>query len=83
MDCRTPTKAALLLLKPLRSTEISEYREEMVITLSSARALAMKSNHKSQQQYKQQYDKKATTPILCIGDWVLVYFPQDESGKHW
>ena len=57
MGCRTPTKAALLLLKPLRSTEISEYREEMMITLSSARALAMKSNHKSQQQYKQQYDK--------------------------
>ena len=43
----------------------------------------MKSNHKSQWQYKQQYDKKATTPIFHIADWVLVYFLQDESGKHW
>ena len=55
----------------------------MVITLSSARALTMKSNHKSQWQYKQQCGKKATTPIFHIGDRVLVYFPQDEIGKHW
>ena len=48
MDCRTPTEAALLPHKPLRTTEISDYREEMVIALSSARALAMKYNQKSQ-----------------------------------
>ena len=60
MDCRTPTEAALLPPKPLRTTEISDYREEMVIALSSARALVMKHNQKSQRQYKQQYDKKAT-----------------------
>ena len=58
MDCRTPTEAALLPPKPLRTTEISDYREEMVIALSSARALAMKYNQKSQRQYKQQYDNK-------------------------
>ena len=68
--------------KPLRTTEISEYREEMVITLSSARALVMNSNQKSQRQYKQQYDKKATTPKFHVVDWVLVYFPQDETGKY-
>ena len=48
MDCHTPTEAALLPSKPLRTTEISDYREEMVMTLSSARALALKSNQKSQ-----------------------------------
>ena len=53
----------------------------MVTTLSSARALALKFNRKSQQQYKHQHDKKATTPKFCISDWVLVYFPQDETGK--
>ena len=74
MDCCTPTEAALLPPKPLRTTEISDYREEMVMTLSSARALALKSNQKSQRQYKQQYDKKATTPKFRVGDWVLVYF---------
>ena len=54
----------------------------MVIALSSARALAMKYNQKSQRRYKQQYDKKATTPKFHVGDLVLVYFPQDETGKH-
>ena len=82
MDCRTPTEAALLPPKLLRTTEISDYREEMVIALSSARALAMKYNQKSQRRYKQQYDKKATTPKFHVGDLVLVYFPQDETGKH-
>ena len=57
-----------------------------MITLSSAGALAMKSNQKSQRQYKQQYGKKATTPKFRVGDWVLAiaYFPQDETGhgKH-
>ena len=48
MDCCTPTEAALLPPKPLRTTEISDYREEMVMTLPSARALVLKSNQKSQ-----------------------------------
>ena len=48
MDCRTPTEAALLPPKPLRTSEISDYREEMVIALPLARALAMKYNQKSQ-----------------------------------
>ena len=81
MDCRSPTEAALLPPKSLRATEISDYREELVTTLSSARALALKFNQKSQRQYKHQHDKKATTPKFSIGDWVLVYFPQDETGK--
>ena len=81
MDCRSPTEAALLPPKSLRATEISDYREELVTTLSSARALALKFNQKSQRQYKHQHDKKATTPKFGIGDWVLVYFPQDETGK--
>ena len=83
MDCYTPTKATLLPFNPLRSIEISNYREEMVIILSTARALTIKCNHKSQCQCKQQNDNKATTQIFHIGDWVLAYFPQDETGKHW
>ena len=71
MDCRTPTEATLLSPKPLRTTELSDYRE-MVITLSSARALAMKYSLKSQRQYKEQYDKKATTIKFYVGD--LYYY---------
>ena len=68
MHCRSPTEAALLPPKSLRATEISDYREELVTTLSTARALALKFNQKSQQQYKHQHDEKATTPKFCIGD---------------
>ena len=35
MDCRSPTQAALLPPKSLRATEISDYQEELVTTLSS------------------------------------------------
>ena len=68
MDCCTPTEATLLSPKPLKTTELSDYREEMVIILSSARALAMKYSLKSQRQYKEQYDKTATTIKFYVGD---------------
>ena len=81
MDCRSPTEAALLPPKSPKITNMSDNREEMVLSLSTARALALKINQKSRQRYKQQHDKKATTPKLNIGEWVLVYFPQDDVGK--
>ena len=28
-----------------------------------------------------QYDKKAISPKLKVGDWVLIYFPEDKIGK--
>jgi len=81
MDCRSPTEAALLPPKSLNITNISDYREEMVSTLSTARALALKVNQKCQRSYKQQHDKKVTTSKLKVGEWVLVYFLQDNVGK--
>ena len=41
----------------------------------------MKANREAQQRYKHQYDKTARTSKLRVGDWVLIYFPQDETGK--
>ena len=78
-DCRTP---ALLPAKPLRPTNVSNYREQMMLSLSSARNLANEVNRGSQKKYKAQYDKSARDPKLMIGDWVLVYFAQDETGKN-
>ena len=65
----------------LNLTGTLKYQTEFVATLSLTRALALKCNQKSQQQYNQLLDKKATTPKFSIGDWVLVYFPQDKTGK--
>ena len=81
MDCCSPTEAALLPPKSPKITIMSDYQEEMVLTLSTARALALKVNQKSRQHYKQQHDKKATTSKLNIREWVLVYFPQNDVGK--
>ena len=80
-DCRHPTEAVLLPPKSLGPTDVSDYREELVLSLSSARALANKANAKSQSRQKAQYDKKAVSPKLRVGDWVLIYFPEDETGK--
>ena len=80
-DCRFPSEAALLPSTPLNLTDVSDYREELVLTLSNARNIAMKTNLESQRRYKEQYDKTAATPKFRIGDWVLVHFAQEETGK--
>ena len=58
-DCRGPTEAALLPTTPLQLTDIEDYREQFIYSLSSARDLAAKSIQAAQGRYKKQYDKKA------------------------
>ena len=41
----------------------------------------MKDNREAQQRYKLQYYKRVRTLKCRVGDWVLVYFPQDETSK--
>ena len=50
-------------------------------SLTSARDLAAKAIRKAQNKYKHQYDRSARQVNIRLGDWVLVYFPQDESGR--
>ena len=80
-NCHHPMEAALLPPKSLGPIDVSDYHEELVLSLSSARALANKANAKSQSRQKAQYDKQAVSPKLKVGDWVLIYFPEDETGK--
>ena len=80
-DCHHPTEAATLPSKPLNATNITDYREELVLNLSSARALAAKSISKAQQNQRDQYDRHTNSSKLKIGDWILIHFPQDETGK--
>ena len=81
MDCRTPTEAALLPPTQLMPTEVEDYREEVILSLSSARDLAAKAIRKAQKRYKTQYDRKSTKKKYRVGDWVLVKFPHEETGK--
>ena len=80
--CRTPTEAAFLPITPLQQSEVEDYREKVILMLSSARELAMKNNQKAQKKNQRLYDRKAMEKPLRVGDWVLVRFPYEETGKN-
>ena len=75
-------EAAFLTVPECIPVEISDYKQELMLSLSSARELAQQSIRKAQQRCKTQYDKKSMTPDLKIGEWVLVRFPQEETGRN-
>jgi transposase InsO family protein len=81
MELRSPTEAALLPTESVEPADVSDYREQLMISLSSARELAASSIHAAQKKYKHHYDKKTRPVPFRLGDWVLVRFPQEESGK--
>ena len=81
-DCRTPSEAALLPPHPVEETSVEDYRENVIQTLSTARNLAAKSIQDAQKKYKAAYDKKSSPVSYGLGDWVLVKFPQDETGQN-
>ena len=60
---------------------LEDYREQLMAMLSSAREIAAKSIQRAQKTYKHQYNCNARPSNLRGGDWVLVRFPQDESGR--
>ena len=49
-DCRTPTEAALLSPTPMEQVDMSDYREELVMLLSSAREIAAQSIRRAQKK---------------------------------
>ena len=81
-DLRTPTEACYLPTTPSHLSDIDDYREELLVSFTSARETAAQVIQTAQQKYKRQYDKRATytTTPLKTGNWVLVCFPQDETG---
>ena len=81
-DCRSPQEAALLPVAnntPL--TNIMDCREELIFTLSSTRETAFESIQKAQQRYKTSYDRNSDNHSYRVGDWVLIRFPSEETGK--
>ena len=67
---------------PLRtSTSVCDYREQLILSLSSARELAVFHIRKAQQHYKKYYDLRANPKTFKLGNWVLIRFPHEESGR--
>ena len=81
LDLRSPTEAALLPANSLEPSDVSDYREELVLSLSSARELAETNIREEQKRAKERYDKKVVVKEYKMGEWVLVRFPREESGK--
>ena len=82
-DCRSPTEAALLPPTDIDPVDdLSDYRQEMIVSLATARVDAAESIRKAQKHYKKQHDKQAHQVKLKLGDWVLVYFPKDDTGRN-
>lgn len=82
-DCRFPVEAALLPATEIDQMEVTDYRKELTLLLANAREMAVQSIRKAQKKYQDTYDKinKCGVTTLVIGDWVLIRFPQEGSGK--
>ena len=61
VDCRTPTEAAYLPVSEVCPINVEDYREELMISLSSARELAATTIQKAQSRYKGNYDREWKT----------------------
>ena len=81
LDGRSPTEAAFMPVARLQPTDVADYREKLMLTLSSARELASKCIERAQRRYKNQHDRKATQTQYKIGEWVLVRFPHEQTGR--
>ena len=53
-----------------------------MLCLSSARELAVASIQRAQGRYKANFDRKARDLSWKLGDWVLVLFPHEQTGKN-
>ena len=81
IDLKSPTEAALLPPDSLDPTDLGSYLEELILSLSSARELAVASIQEAQKSYKTQYDKRGKVAKFRVGDWVFVHFSEEETGK--
>ena len=80
INCRYPTQAALLPPNPVTLVTIEDYQEELVLMFWVAHRRAVTAIHKAQNCFKENYDQRSQDSTLRVGDWVLVKFPQEESG---
>ena len=82
-DCCYPIEAAFLPSAEVEMADLADYRQELALTLTRARDHVTKSIQVAQKQYKKYYDKvnKCSPVTIKVRDSVLIWFPQEESGK--
>ena len=81
VDLQSATEAAFLPPARLEPASTEGYREDLMRSLTSARMLAADNIRVAQSKYKKSYDKRARPVSYSIGEWILIRFPQEETGK--
>ena len=81
IDCRSPTEAELTPPTECSPISVTDYREELFLSLSSARQLAVEIIQEAQRKYMAYYDHKAKADRFRLGEWILIKLPHEESGK--
>ena len=84
VDCRTPTEAAYIPPSSLHPNDVTEYKEELCLSLLVAmQGIGRKEYPEGPSKDKKHYDKArgAKPASLKTGEWVLVRFPQDKQGR--
>ena len=80
-DCKSPSEAAMLPPDGAQPTAVDDYRQELIQSLSTARQNALQNIGRSQKKYKKQYDRRSDLYKYQVGDWVLIRYPHEETGK--
>ena len=68
VDCRTPTEAAYLPVSDIRTvcpSNVEDYREELMISVSSAIELTATNIQRAQSRYKENYDRDQKNKGIC------------------
>ena len=77
MDCHLSTETALLPLQELNVTNVSDYREHLMLSCHQPSEML----RKAQKRYKIGYDNCCHEVCLDVGDWILIKFPQGRTGS--
>ena len=80
-DARLPTESVLDNPPSPYTVDSEEYQIELARSLSSAWEIARFEIGKAQRRQKHQYDKKAKRVDFREGMRVMVYMPQETTGK--
>ena len=82
IDYHSLSNSALSPPSSLEPTELANYCEELMLSLSATWKLATSQIRKVQAKYKKYHDKKTKLSALKVGDWVLVKFSREAmDGK--
>ena len=78
---RLPSGSILDQARPEYLVDMEDYRTELLVNVRAARELALVNIKEAQQKQKVAYDQHSSDPQYKVGDRVMVYMPQEVSGK--